>query len=180
MSRVVLSGVQSSGKSTILEIIKPSLGATVVYEEIVRTLIKQGVKINREADHKSQCIILEQHYKNTLINEEFISDRGAIDAFVYGTWSYLNGDFTYKEHKEQEEIFLSCLPMYTHHYYLPIEFEAVADDVRDTNEEYRHQLEYIYLTTYHKYNIPYVELKGSVETREAIFWDDLLRNTVQK
>lgn len=180
MSRIVLSGTQSCGKSTLLQDIKKDVPKMTIYEEIVRTLIKSGVKINKEADHKSQCAILKAHYKNSIANSEFISDRGAVDAFVYGTWSYLNGDFTYEEHKVQEEIFLGCLPMYTHNFYLPIEFEAVEDEVRDTDEKYREELERLYYLTYHKYNIPFVELKGTVDERLKIFWEDVLRNIKQK
>jgi len=180
MARVVLSGVQSSGKSTLLEDMKKDVGDMPIYEEIVRTLIKSGIKINKEADHYSQSEILKAHYRNSLLNGEFISDRGAIDAFVYGTWSYLQGEFTYEEHKEQEAIFLSCLPMYTHHYYLPIEFEAVSDGVRDTDEEYRKELERIYYMTYRKYNIPFVELCGDVDSRLRTFWEDLMNNIKQK
>lgn len=180
MGRVVISGVQSSGKSTLLGAIKPLVGEMPIYEEIVRSMVKRGVKINKDADHESQCLILKEHYRNSLLNGEFISDRGAIDAFVYATWSYLNGDFTYEEHKEHEAIFLSCLPMYTHHYYLPIEFEAIEDGVRDVNEAYRHELERLYYLTYHKYNIPYVELRGTVDSRRGAFWYDLMNSIVQK
>ena len=180
MGRVVLSGVQSSGKSTLLEDMKKDVGEMTIFEEIVRTLIKSGIKINKEADHYSQCEILKAHYRNSLLSGEFISDRGAIDAFVYGTWSYLQGEFTYEEHKEQEKIFLGCLPGYTHHYYLPIEFDAVKDGVRDTDEVYRIELERIYYMTYQKYKIPFVELRGSVDSRLKTFWEDLLSNITQK
>lgn len=180
MSRVVLSGVQSSGKSTLLNALKPAAQGTPIYEEIVRSMIKRGVKINKEANHESQCAILKEHYRNSLLNDEFISDRGAIDAFVYATWSYLNGDFTYEEHKEHEAIFLSCLPMYTHHYYLPIEFSAKADGVRDVDEEYRKELERLYYLTYRKYKIPFMRLKGSVENRAASFWYSLMNSSTQK
>lgn len=168
MKRIVLSGVQSSGKSTLLNEIKKETDI-YVYEEVVRSLIKQGVVINKEANHVSQCLILETHYKNTLLNDEFITDRGAIDAFVYGVWNYLNGDFSYKEHKEQEQIFLNCLSAYNHHFYLPIEFQAVSDGVRDIDEVYRTELERLYYLTYRKYNIPFVELKGSINSRLSCF-----------
>ncbi len=180
MSRIILSGVQSSGKSTLLKDIRLDVPELTIYDEIVRTLIKKGVKINREADHESQCAILKAHYENSLANDEFISDRGAIDAFVYGTWSYLNGDFTYEEHKIQEQIFLGCLPRYTHNFYLPIEFKAIEDEVRDTNEEYREELERIYYMTYDKYDIPFVELRGSVDERLGIFWSNVIYKTKQK
>lgn len=169
--RIVLSGASSVGKTTLLNSVEPFLQQNnyFIIKEVVRSLVKQGVKINKGADHWSQCRILTEHYKNTLRHDKFITDRGSIDAFVYATWDYLQGHYIYEEHKEHEEIFISCLPRYTKYYYLPIEFGIVADGVRDIDKEYQQEIARLFGVIYDKYRIKPIILTGSVENRAAQF-----------
>lgn len=171
MDRIVLSGASSTGKSTLLYALQLYLDQNnyTVIKEVVRSLMLQGVKINKGADHFSQCRILLEHYKNTLRYDKFITDRGSVDAFTFATWDYLQGHYTYDEHKAHEEIFLSCLSRYTKYYYLPIEFELKADGVRDTDKEYRKEIDRLFKVTYDKYRIKPIVLTGSVENRSTQF-----------
>lgn len=167
--RIAISGAQCTGKTTLMKKICQQAGALpnnyIVITEIVRTLMARGVQINKGADHNSQCRILEEHYRNTLKHENFLTDRCSVDAFVYATWDYLQGNYTFEQHKEHERIMLSCLPGYSHFFYLPVEFGMVADGVRDTDEIYQKEIHELFITIYRKYNIPYIELKGAIEER---------------
>lgn len=174
MRRIVLSGASSVGKSTLLDIIEKSQQLTdyVLIKEVVRSLVSKGVRINKGADHRSQLIILEAHYKNTLSYSHMITDRGAIDAFVYATWDYMNGNYTFNQHKEHETVFKSCLP-YHHYFYLPIEFPLTKDGVRDEDERYRQEIDKLFKFIYSKYQISYITLRGTPKERFNTFLNNI-------
>lgn len=181
--RIILSGAQCTGKTSILREIeerqrqnavhaKPKylrLSDYRVIKEVVRELMKEkGITINKDADHTSQCLILEQHYKNCLREQDFISDRGSIDAFVYATWSYLHGKFTLAEHIEHEQLFLRSLPYYDYIFYLPVEFEIKEDGVRSVDRIYQSEITKIYESVFSRYakQLPkVVRLTGNIPTR---------------
>jgi predicted ATPase len=170
-NKICISGSQNTGKSTLLKAIekRSEFKDHEFIKEVVRTLMKEGVKINKFADHDSQIKILLQHYKNCLHFHQMITDRSAVDAFVYATWDYIYGHFTYKEHKEQEEIFLRCLPFYKLHFFLPIEFNMEEDGVRNTEPTYQKEISDIFHIIFNRYQIPYITLSGSVENRLTNF-----------
>lgn len=166
--KIAISGASSVGKTTLLnEIEKNNKGFEdhILIREVVRSLIAKGVKINKGADHESQCRILQAHYDNILSHKNFITDRCAIDAFVYATWDYLNGNYSFKEHKEHEQIFLSCLSSYTHFFYLKPEFAIVPDGVRDIDVNYQSEIHRLFEVVFEKYSIKPAYLTGSVEAR---------------
>lgn len=159
MNRVILSGTQSSGKSSLLRGIKsvyidtPSCSPKIVcIEEPIRRLVEtENIKINRDGDFTSQMRILEEHHKNTFLYRDFITDRGAVDAFVYAQWSYMKGMFSTQEFLKLEEIFLRTLPRYNLFVYLESNDSPEEDGVRDTDIEYIKELERLYLATYDVY-----------------------------
>jgi predicted ATPase len=169
--KIVISGPQGCGKSTLLKAIEDSgsFNDCVFIKEIVRTLAKQGVQINKGADHNSQCKILEQHYKNAISIPKFITDRGAIDAFSYATWDYLENKYTYEQHKQHEALCLETLKQYDLHFYLPIEFVMEEDGVRDTDLKYQKKIEELFFENYKRLGIEYFKLTGSVENRLYFF-----------
>jgi nicotinamide riboside kinase len=173
--KIAIMGAQGSGKSTVLNALREvdSLSHYAFVNEIVRTLAKKGVKINKNSDHKSQTTILEQHYKNIWNHDSFITDRGALDAFVYATWDYLHGNFTYTEHKEHEKIFLDCITSYDYFFYIPIEFDIVPDGVRNADSTYQKEIDVLFRKTFQKYNISVKKLTGTCEYRVRQFLEVL-------
>ena len=166
--KIAISGASSVGKTTLLNAIENSQGLSKDYtliREVVRSLIAKGVKINKGADHESQCRILQAHYDNTLIHKNFISDRCAVDAFAYSMWDYLAGNYTYKEHKEHEAMFLSCISQYDRFYYIKPEFPIKEDGVRDTDVNYQKEIHELFNVIFVKYKMDVVYLSGSVEER---------------
>jgi len=170
-TKIAISGAQGSGKTTVLNALKKEniLSNFNFIDEIVRTLAKEGVKINKNSDHFSQMRILEQHYKNIWNYKNFITDRSALDAFVYATWDYLHENFTYKEHKEHEKIFLDCIKAYDYFFYIPIEFDVVEDGVRDTDKVYQKEIDDLFRRMFQKYKIPVKKLTGPCEYRVRQF-----------
>lgn len=164
--KVVISGAQGVGKTTLMNLIKPHYQHRfTIITEIARSLKEKGIKINKEADHASQMAILEAHYQNCLLYDDFISDRGAIDAFTFATWSYLNGKFSYNEHREHESIFKETVYQYDRLFYIEPEFEIVKDGVRSTDPVYQNEINDLFLKLYSKYNLEVNVLSGSVENR---------------
>lgn len=178
--RFALSGAHSVGKSTIIKEIqdKNLFPNNTIITEIVRTLAAQGIKINKGADHKSQMIILEEHYKNTLRFEKMITDRCALDAFAYATWDYLNGAYTYAEHKEQEAIFLDTIKNYNLIFYIAPEFDIVDDGFRSTDAIYQKAIHDIFNKLIKKYDLPVCYVSGTVEQRVQIIYKAVLKTIV--
>jgi nicotinamide riboside kinase len=166
--KFAISGAQGVGKSTLIKELQAQpdlIEGCVLITEIVRTLAAQGIKINKGADHKSQMIILEEHYKNTLRYDKMITDRCALDAFTYATWDYLNGAYTYEQHKEHEAIFLDTIKNYDLIFYIAPEFEIVNDGFRSTDAIYQKEIHELFLKAIRKYNLRVMAISGSVEDR---------------
>ncbi len=162
-----ISGAHSVGKSTVLKSItdKNLFPNNTIITEIVRTLAAKGIKINKGADHQSQMIILEEHYKNTLRYDNMITDRCALDAFAYATWDYLNGAYTLEQHQEQKKIFLSTVYEYDEIFYIAPEFEIVDDGFRSLDSKYQKEIHEIFVKLINKYQLNVCYISGSVENR---------------
>jgi predicted ATPase len=173
--RIAISGSQGVGKSTLMADLELNikLKGIVFIKEIVRSLAMQGIKINREADHFSQCAILEEHYKNQLRHRNMITDRCSIDAFVYATYDYLQGKYTLEEHLKHERMMLRTLNDYDQYFYIPVEFEMSVDGVRDTDVKYQKAIDDLFKVVYDKYDIQPIILKGSVEKRKQTFLENV-------
>lgn len=78
--KIILTGAHGTGKTTILEHYKSQYP---VITEVVRTLMREGVKINEMGDEEGQKIIFDTHIKLLSSNDQFIADRGPTDALAY-------------------------------------------------------------------------------------------------
>lgn len=167
--QVIISGTHGIGKSTLFEQLKKEdkENKFVFTSEVVRTLIEEkGISVNRSCDHKSQMFIFDEHYKQTLLYDNLISDRGAVDAFVYATQNYLDSAYTYEQHKEHERIFLDTIRYYDLHILiLPTNKELVDDGVRDLDKKYQMEIHKMFLKIYKRYKIPYCEVSGTTKER---------------
>ena len=86
MSKIVFTGAQGTGKTTILEKFKED-GYDVI-TEVVRKLAKQGININKDGDENGQQTIFNV-YKGLLSSKDnYVSDRCLIDVTAYTI--YLN------------------------------------------------------------------------------------------
>jgi nicotinamide riboside kinase len=166
--KFAISGAHSVGKSTLVNELTTNKGKLKDYEfitEIVRSLAKQGIKINKGADHVSQMIILEEHYKNILRYNKMLTDRCALDAFAYATWDYLNGAYSYEQHKQHEAIFLDTIKSYDLIFYIAPEFEIVDDGFRSLDSKYQKEIHVIFLKLIQKHRLNVITISGTVEER---------------
>lgn len=165
--KIVITGSQCSGKSTLINVLKKeeALSNFTFFDEIVRSLVKdKGIKINREADYESQLAIFEMHKKNAETSS-FISDRSAIDAFVYAYKNFKLGFFTESEFFEFEALFLETLPLYDKIFFLPVEFEMISDGFRDEDKIYQKEINDLFLEVFFEYDINFISLTGDTIQR---------------
>ena len=81
MNKLVFTGAQGTGKTTMLNIFKDKFD--VVITEVVRNLSKQGVKVNELGDYEGQKRIFDEYLKLLNNDKSFISDRCLIDVLTY-------------------------------------------------------------------------------------------------
>lgn len=177
MHRIVFTGAQGTGKTTVLKEFE-NKGLKVI-TEVVRQLNSKGVKINKDGDEKSQIKIFKTYKEllSTFNMDGYISDRCLIDVLAYTMYLAKNGKATnelVEKQIKQLTKFRDENPdiMYC---YFPIEFDVVDDGVRDTDEEFRKEIDENIQNIMKIVGISPINIKGSVEERvnkvqRAINW----------
>ena len=167
--KLIFTGSQGTGKSTILN----NTPITNKITEVVRSLSKEGVKINRAGDAEGQQIIFEA-YKELLAQKgDWVSDRGLTDVLAYTIYLQMNASDD-EEKTKLTNVMLSQMEdlvkynkknpdvMYV---YFPIEFDVVGDGVRDTDEVYRADIDSLIVRLLDISGAHYITIHGSVEER---------------
>lgn len=169
MHRIVFTGAQGTGKTTVLKEFE-NKGMNVI-TEVVRELAKTGVKINKDGDEKGQAKIFKT-YKDKLSSSNingYISDRCLIDVVAYSMYLAEQGkvsdEFVQKQMKQLIK-FKNENPDIAYCYF-PIEFDVVADGVRDTDEEFRAAIAHNIIAVMQEAGIRPIIIKGTVEERVA-------------
>lgn len=162
--KLIISGTSCVGKSTIFNILQERHPSMLFLNESARELFESGAiqSVGMNCSHKDQLFMLEEHYKNTLRYDEFISDRGVLDAFVYATQNYLDGAYTWEEHLEHERIFLKCIKQYDVIFYIPLSRVNIPlveqDGLRNDTEQFRKDIDRLFQVIIKKYNITVAHL----------------------
>lgn len=163
--KIILTGAQGTGKTTVLNEFKSSDFEIVT--EVVRNLAKKGVKINKDGDEKGQTKIFNEYKKIFSSKDHFISDRGLIDVVAYTVYLARHGkvseEFANKQIKQLHKFILTNPDNF--YCYFPIEFDVVVDDVRDPDEDFRSEISDIILSLLGALGLGFVVIRGSVEER---------------
>ena len=169
MHRIVFTGAQGTGKTTVLKEFEAK-GKNVI-TEVVRELAKSGVKINKDGDEKGQTKIFKT-YKEKLAELSitgYISDRCLVDVIAYSMYLAEQGkvsdEYVQKQMKQLIK-FKNENPDIAYCYF-PIEFDVVADGVRDTDEEFRAAIDHNIKAVLQEAGIQPIIVKGTVEERVA-------------
>lgn len=170
MSRIILTGAQGTGKTTILNHYKNQQYNIIT--EVVRNLAKKGVPINENGTYEGQNIIFQEYKRLLSSKEDYMSDRGLTDVFGYSLYlQYINPwDCSVNklvEHQKVELVdFLSKNPDVIFCYF-PIEFPVENDGVRSVDEEYRKLIDRNIKFILDELSIPYYTISGELDKRLA-------------
>lgn len=167
MHRIVFTGAQGTGKTTVLKEFEAK-GKNVI-TEVVRELAKSGVKINKDGDEKGQTKIFKT-YKEKLAELSvtgYISDRCLVDVIAYSMYLAEQGkvsdEYVQKQMKQLIK-FKNENPDIAYCYF-PIEFDVVADGVRDTDEEFRTAIDHNIKAVLQEAGIQPIIVRGTIEER---------------
>lgn len=136
--RIVMSGAQGTGKTTVLNLFREA-GYPVI-TEVVRNLVKnQGIKINQDGTNETQMLVFDTYKKVLGETERYVSDRGLTDVLAYTGAGCVEGKVSRDLVVRQEELFNEFIKNNPDivYVYFPIEFPVVADGVRSVDEDYR-------------------------------------------
>jgi nicotinamide riboside kinase len=175
--RIAFTGAQGTGKTTLIKALSNYLPNYIINEELVRSLVKTSkVKINKEADDASQNIITTEHLRTAVesyySNKNVIFDRCVLDSFVYAKESY-NHNLISKSCVEYAASVIDIINKYYPYdivIYIPPKLDLVEDGVRDTNIEYRDNIDSIFreVITWHKCNHVLTSVKLSDRINEVV------------
>ena len=157
VKRVALVGASSTGKTTVYELLKNKLPKYEFINESTRTIKSYGFPINEEGTNETQLAISSFHLETLLNSSNVILDRGYIDLVVYSR----HMDISPITLNYIEDTFERVCNEYTHYVYFPIEFAAVDDGERSTNEEWRKTIDQEFQNILGDLGQPYLTVTGS-------------------
>lgn len=140
--RIVITGASGVGKTTLEELLAPSLGLSVI-PEIARVICgERGLKSPAEVPDQQafRNDVLQRQVETEKSLGSFISDRSTIDCWVMWQRWHLCSAMTY----DSESYYEKCRKQaetYTHIIYVPLMFQPPEDSFRWTEPDYLKQLD---------------------------------------
>lgn len=175
--KIVFSGTQGTGKTTLLNILKDQSSLKDSYEfitEVSRTLQKEGkARINEHGDDHSQIVIALANYVIYETRKNFISDRCLLDVLAYTRYLYLHKLVNEKTIEFVETLFKEA--HYDIIFYLEPEFDLVSDGVRSLNTEFRDTVLECFRYYIKKFDVRVVRVRGGLDERIKI-----VKNTIKE
>lgn len=165
--KILISGAQGVGKTTLINRLKETLKFDFVFEEVVRQIAKRGFKVNQAGNDATQEEVINAHLQNLECDDSKIAlyDRGILDCCAYSLDLKSKdkiSDFTLAK---IEYILKSNIQKYDLIFYIEPEFVIQNDGFRDTSKEYQTKITQCFENLIKKYKIEVVRLSGNVETR---------------
>lgn len=171
------TGAQSTGKTTLLKMVKTLYPYRFDYvDEVTRRIKRFGVPINNEAKsyNLTQSLIINDHLVNyTKVFEgsddtvrDLLLDRCIVDGYIYTKYFYRHGKVSYKIFEFAEYWYKELTPKYDVIFYTnPGDVKLVDDGERSIDAKFREEIIDLYETEFlDKYDNICI-LKGSVEDR---------------
>jgi broad-specificity NMP kinase len=165
--KIGLCGTVSVGKTTLVNALKelPQFKDYKFATERSKYLRDLGIPLNTDSTLKGQTIFLAERVSE-LFNDDLITDRTIIDvmAFTQAAKSIKDADKT-----SYEEYARNFINEYDYIFYVSPEGVEIEDNgVRETNAEYRDQINYIIKGFCHLYNHrmkKFTMISGTTEQR---------------
>ncbi len=173
---ITFTGVQSSGKSTLLDKMKldKRFRKFNFVPEITRRLKSQyNLSINEDGDEFTQLAILNSHLHNYLTyrNKNAVLDRCILDGFMYTTYMYYTSKVPEALTLHASYLFEKIINKYDIIFYTEPDIPLVDDGVRSVNDEFRNRMIELFEEAIKHYKINVVKLSGTVEERLDIIYN---------
>jgi len=163
------TGAQSTGKTTLLNILKEKNNNITFIDEVTRRIKREyNLPINEDGGELTQFMIMADHIANVYRkydNEVVILDRCVVDGLVYTQWLYANSKVDSLMNDIASNIYNSLYNKYDVIFYTaPEDVELVDDGERSADKKFRDDI-----ITNFEHRIKslnnVVVLKGTVEKR---------------
>lgn len=165
--RIGITGAQCTGKTTLLNALRSEekFKNYTVCNEVTRKVASYGLPINEDGNDTTQEMIMNQHIVNWFMNKNMLTDRTALDGYVYSLYLFETGKIKRPTLNYAKEVFNTLIKKYDFLFYIPPEFELKNDGVRSINTFFRDRIVVIFNTVIRDESLPVIQLKGSVRER---------------
>jgi len=140
--KIGLSGVQSVGKTTLLNALRSEefFKNFNVQTEATRWVKQIGLNINEDGNDLTQSLIIMKHIENVFMNDDLLSDRTALDVYCYTLWMARKGKVSQKTLEHVYNAKEKILKEYDYIFYIKPEFEIEDDGVRSIDVSFRDEM----------------------------------------
>jgi len=166
---ISFSGPQSSGKTTLLNLLQEKNCHIAFVPEVTRLIKRQyNLPINESGNNVTQLMIMTEHLRNVYKFDDtrkVILDRCALDGLVYTQWLFNEGKIDASVLKVAHTIYNELISKYDLIFYTSPDDVILTDDgERSVDEKFRHGIIEIFKGYIN--NLPnVVTLSGTVEQR---------------
>lgn len=165
---IALSGAQCTGKTTLLSALRNDgefENRFTFVDEIVRTLQKQGFKINEAGTDETQIAVMNAHVENTKLESDVLVDRCVLDCMAYTIWMWRHHKITRETYHSCYKLFMDNIMKYDIIFYLSPEFDIIPDGTRSVDNSFRDEVVSIFEQLIKEFSLTVVRLTGTVEER---------------
>jgi nicotinamide riboside kinase len=150
---VSFTGAQSTGKTTLLNLIEEKNPYLDTVDEVTRRIKREfDLPINEEGGDVTQSMIMADHIANVFCKRDgdVILDRCAMDGVVYTHWLYNKGKVSKEVLRWSQKIYQDLIGKYDVVFYTsPDDVPLVDDGERSVSREFRDEIlslfdDYIY------------------------------------
>jgi GTPase SAR1 family protein len=173
--KIGITGAQSVGKTTLLNALRSEklFERYAVCDEVTRRVKSYGLPINEGGNDTTQLLIMKEHIYNVFMYDNMITDRTALDGFVYSTYLFKHDKISDKTMRTVTDIFHEVWKHYDHVFYIEPEFEIVDDGVRSIDSQFRDEIAELFKSTIEKKSLSMHRVKGTVRNRVSVIMDYL-------
>ena len=165
--KIGLCGTMSVGKTTLVNALQelPEFKDYMFRTERSKELMAQGIPLNTDSTLKGQCVFLAER-AGELMHDNIITDRTVIDVVAFANCS-LSMDIYQKE--DFETLAAQLVREYDYIFYVSPEGVEIEDNgIRETDAQYRKNIDFMIKGLLNKYNHRIKNLNnlsGSTEER---------------
>ena len=169
--KIGFCGTMSVGKTTLVNALAklPEFKDYKFRTERSKHLMEMGIPLNTDSTVKGQSVFLAER-ASELLQDNIITDRTVIDVMAFAKQSQ---EMVYIEADDFCNFASHMLKEYDYIFYISPEGVEIEDNgVRETNAEYREEIDISIqnLITKYQYKLKHlVELKGTTEERIELF-----------